>query len=107
MTKTGPSKCLPVIEEEKEVLLEKERAVSVSPIKGSQGGPEVDISSQEDSTQKEAQDIDRELIQDEDGQNSEVIEIELDRDRDNDKDVSNLELSKEGMAVITPAPKSL
>lgn len=30
----------------------------MSPIKGSQGGPEVDISSQEDYTQKEDQDID-------------------------------------------------
>lgn len=32
--------------------------------------------------------------------------MELDRDRDNEKDVSNLELSKEGVAVITPTPKS-
>ena len=64
MVNTTSSKSLPTIEEEKEVICGKDRAVSVSPIKGSQGGPEVDISSQEDCTQKEAQDIEGELIQD-------------------------------------------
>lgn len=39
----------------------------MSPIKGSQGAPEVDLSSQEEALQKVSQDIDWDLIQEEDG----------------------------------------
>lgn len=51
------TKSLPTIVEEKE----KEtvgRASSLSPVKGSQGGPEAELSSQEGLQQKETQDID-------------------------------------------------
>jgi hypothetical protein len=57
---------LPTIVEE----MEKEivgRAYSLSPVKGSQGGPEIDFSSQEDLQQKEIQEIDWELIEAEEG----------------------------------------
>lgn len=40
-------------EDKKEGVI-KERAVSVSPIKGSQGGPEVELSSQEEAMIKES-----------------------------------------------------
>ena len=55
-----------------------ERAVSISPVKGSQGAPDVDFSSQEEMLQKESQDIDQELIEEEDGQKSEIAEMEID-----------------------------
>jgi hypothetical protein len=64
--KSGSAKSLPTIVEEKEKEIVG-RATSFSPVKGSQGGPEVDFSSQEEVHQKESQDIDWEVIQAEDG----------------------------------------
>jgi hypothetical protein len=53
-----------VVEDKEEEVIE--RAVSMSPIKDSQGGPEVDMSSQEERQQNVNQDIDWDLIQKED-----------------------------------------
>lgn len=47
--KSGSSKSLPTILEDKEEDCGVIRATSTSPGKGSQGGPEVDLSSQEES----------------------------------------------------------
>jgi hypothetical protein len=107
MIDSGPSKYLPTIEEEKEEPAMKERAISVSPIKGSQGGHEVDISSQEDYTQKENQDVDWELKQEEDGQNSYVIDMKLDKDREVVKETASMEKDKEDLAANTISPVTL
>lgn len=48
MLKSGPSKGLSTIMEEKEENHTSDRTISMSPVKGSQGAPEVDISSQEE-----------------------------------------------------------
>lgn len=77
MIKSGPSKSLPSILEEKEENHNTARAVSMSPTKGSQGAPEIDISSQEEIPHMGSQDIDWDLIQEEDGQKSEVDEVEI------------------------------
>jgi hypothetical protein len=77
MIKPGPSKSLPSILEEKEENHNTARAVSMSPTKGSQGAPEIDISSQEEIPHMGSQDIDWDLIQEEDGQKSEVDEVEI------------------------------
>jgi hypothetical protein len=66
MIKSGPSKDLSTTIEDKKAVFDKERAISVSPVKGSQGGPEIELSSQEECMIKESQDIDWELIQKED-----------------------------------------
>jgi hypothetical protein len=60
--KSGSSKKMSTIMEDKgeEVT---ERAISVSPVKGSQGGPEAEMSSQDERHQKVSQDIDWDLIQ--------------------------------------------
>jgi hypothetical protein len=67
------SKVLPTIVEDEEEERNGQRAISMSPVKGSQGAPEIDLSSQEEMIQKENQDIDWDLIQKEDGQNSDFI----------------------------------
>jgi hypothetical protein len=107
MIDSGPSKYLPTIEEEKEEPAMKERAISVSPIKGSQGGHEVDISSQEDCTQKENQDVDWELKQEEDGQNSYDIDMKLYKDREVVKETASMEKDKEDLATNTICPVRL
>jgi hypothetical protein len=78
VTKSGVSKSLPTILEDKEVRGTMDRAVSISPVKGSQGALEVDLSSQEEMLQKESQEIDWELIEEEDGQKSKIAEIDMD-----------------------------
>lgn len=78
MTKSAPNKGLPTIVEDREEEGTVERAMYLSPVRGSQGAPEVDLSSQEEMLNKESQDIDWDLIQEEYGQNSEVIEMEID-----------------------------
>lgn len=87
------------------MIWRKDRAVAVSPIKGSQGGPEEDISSQEDGTHKESQDINWELIQEEDGQNSEVTKMDVGKDKETDKEIVNTEMNKEEITVNIPTPK--
>jgi hypothetical protein len=68
----------------------------MSPIKGSQGAPEIDLSSQEEAVQKENQDIDWDLIQEEDGQNSEMIEMDAENEREKGIDKSEpLAISEE------------
>jgi transposase-like protein len=101
MIKTGTSKSLPTIAEEKEELSVIERAVSVSPIKGSQGVPEVDISSQEEATQQDNQYLDWEIIQEEEGQKSDVTEIGMDRDKEADKEIVNMEINEEQITANT------
>jgi len=64
--KSGNSIVMPTIEEEQIEHDIVDRATSMSPIKGSQGAPEVDLSSQDEASQKETQDIDWDLIQEED-----------------------------------------
>ena len=61
-----------------------ERAISMSPVKGNQGGPEVELSSQEELHQKVNQDIDWELIQKEDEQEAELSEVAVDTVSGND-----------------------
>jgi hypothetical protein len=78
VTKSGVSKSLPTILEDKEVRGTVDRVVSRSPVKSSQGAPKVDLSSQEEILQKESQEIDWELIEEEDGQKSEIAEIDMD-----------------------------
>ena len=75
MLKSGPSKSLPTILEEENHTTA--RAVSMSPAKGSQGAPKVDISNQEEVPHIGSQDIDWDLIQEEDGQKSEIDEVEI------------------------------
>jgi len=60
MLKSGPSKSLPTILEEENHTTA--RAVSMSPAKGSQGAPKVDISNQEEVPHIGSQDIDWDLI---------------------------------------------
>lgn len=76
-TKCGTSKSLDTILEDKVMEKTKERDVSLSPVKGSQGAPEVDLSSQEELLPKDDQDADWELIEEEDGQKSEVADMEV------------------------------
>jgi hypothetical protein len=65
-----------------------ERAISMSPVKSSQGGPEVEMSSQEERHQKVSQDIDWDLIQKEDEQEAMVTVMAVDtvNDDNNVKD---------------------
>jgi len=71
------SKSLQTILEDKEVVNCVERAISISPVKGSQGAPMMELSSQEDLLKKQSSDIDRELIEEEDGQKSEVADMDI------------------------------
>jgi hypothetical protein len=57
----------------------------MSPIKGSQGAPEVDLSSQEEALQKVSQDIDWDIIQEEDDLEAEVTMMAVEIDTDSDK----------------------
>lgn len=88
MIKSGPSKCLSTIIEDKKAIFDKERAISVSPVKGSHGGPKIELSSQEESMIKESQDIDWELIQKEDDHVSETTEMEVDENKSANKEVN-------------------
>jgi len=78
VTKSGASKSLPTILEDKEVRGIVDRAISISLVKGSQGAPEVDLSSQEEMLQKESQEIDWELIEEKDGKKFEIAEMDMD-----------------------------
>jgi hypothetical protein len=86
--------------EDKEVESVAQIATSMSPVKGSQGALEVDLSSQEEALQKESQDIDWDLTQEEDGQNSRTIEMELDKEKENDKAKSALNAVEEEKEVV-------
>ncbi|CAD6344041.1 unnamed protein product [Miscanthus lutarioriparius] len=87
--KSRSSKSLPTIMEDKEDC-EVVRATSMSPMKGSQGGPEVNLSSQEESQQKGSQDIDWDLIQ-EDGQGSKLTEMDVDSAKGHNRGEGNLQ----------------
>ena len=78
------------IQENKEGESVQDRAVSISPAKGSQGAPEVDLSSQ---------DIDWDLIQDENGRESEVTELEIGNGRTHDKRDEEMVIAKADMVV--------
>jgi hypothetical protein len=86
-SKSG-SKVLPTIVEDEEEERNGQRAISMSPVKGSQGAPEIDLSSQEEMIQKENQDIDWDLIQKEDGQNSDLSEVNIENEREKGLDKS-------------------
>lgn len=90
MIGTKSSKGLHTIQENKEGESVQDRAVSISPAKGSQGAPEVDLSSQ---------DIDWDLIQDEDGRESEVTELEIENGRTHDKRDEEIVIAKADMVV--------
>jgi hypothetical protein len=81
ISKSGSSKVLPTIVEDKEEERTSQRAISISLVKGSQGAPEIDLSSQEEAVQKEIQDTDWDLIQEEDGQNSKMIEMGIENEK--------------------------
>jgi hypothetical protein len=82
--------------EEEEEERNGQRVISMSPVKGSQGAPEIDLSSQEEVVQKENQDIDWDLIQEEDGQNSELFEMDVENEREKGLDKSEqLDISEE------------
>jgi hypothetical protein len=85
MIGTSSSKKLPTIQEEKKGENVPERAVSMSPVKDSQGAPEVDLSSQEEALQKVSQDIDWDIIQEEDDLEAEVTMMAVEIDTDSDK----------------------
>jgi hypothetical protein len=70
-----------IMEDKEEEVME--RAISMSPIKDSQGGPEVEMSSQEERQQKLSQDIDWDLIQKEDEHEAVVNVMAGDTDNGN------------------------